>query len=1120
MRSSLLGDGAECKSKAAISFLDGKTMDIPTARVKLEGPRGVLHHDVGILDTLPEGIDVLIGRDAFEILNEKVDAKTVSDSDPIVPPSEVSVVTRAQEQINQRESMRVHRDVSNEKPSVKPLIDTKSGDEIVVKDNIETEVSAIDSHTARPITVRDEKLDSSSSSNDRQPNTTVECNGTGEMSTKVQTSALGTDSGKTAECVAGDTVFSLDKADLLVLQRTDNDLKRIRELAKQAHLTDTGYFRRHGLLMRRSRSGEGSEAKYSDQLIVPTQCRRQLLELAHDIPMAGHMGVDKTRKRLLAHYFWPGIYNDVEEYCKSCPRCQKVAGKKYVSKAELIPIPVVSKVFSKLSIDLVGPLEITESRNRYILTVVDYATRYPIAYPLKVITAEAVAECLLDLFTDKGIPDEIVSDQGTQFMSSLIQQLCQTLGIKSIRSSVYHPATNGLVERFNGTMKSMLRKFVYDNPKHWDKYLKFLMFAYREVPEASTGFSPFELVYGWPIKGPLDIVAEKWTSEEERNDDNVISYVLEMRQKLAEALELAHEELANSQVTMKTWYDAKARTRELEVGDEVLVLLPMTAKCLEAEWQGPYPITRKIGKVDYEVNVGKSRKQLRVYHVNMLKKWRARVEECMFVHTEADEMVECVVEETEGWEYVEVSSELPVEHQQRLNNLLRKYGAVFSDKPSITNAAIFSIETGDAKPIAQRPYRIPQIYRREFDIELEGMLSQGIIEESVSEWCSPVVIVPKMKDGKRVGIRPCIDFRRINEVTRSDPYPLPRTEELIEAVGNSRYISKFDLAKGYYQIPLDPKTRDRSAFVTTRGIYQFRVMPFGTKAASACFQRMIQGLLKGTADFAGSFIDDIVIYSNSFDDHLQHVEEILKRLQDANLTVKPSKSQVGYAQVPYLGHMVGKGQIRPLEAKVETIRQFPRPETKRQVRGFLGIAGYYSRYIPSFANLVAPITDLTRKTEPRKVNWTQECESAFVKVKQALCSRPVLTLPDYDKGFIVQVDASERGLGAILCQKDQNDIECPVAYASRKLVQREQHLSTTEKECLGLVWAVDYFKPYITGRKFLIQVDHNPLVWLQRTKDSNQKLLRWSLKLQEYDFDIEYKKGSSHTNVDTLSRIA
>jgi len=556
------------------------------------------------------------------------------------------------------------------------------------------------------------------------------------------------------------------------------------------------------------------------------------------------------------------------------------------------------------------------------------------------------------------------------------------------------------------------------------------------------------------------------------------------------------------------------------VGDEVLVLLPMSTKCLEAGWQGPYPVVRKIGTVDYEVDVGKSRKQLRVYHINMLKKWRVRAETCMFVHTGEDEIIECVLEESENWRAVEISSELSVKQKQQMGQLLRKYSTVFSDKPSITNAAKFSIETGDAKPIAQRPYRIPQAYRNEFESELEGMLSQGIIEESNSEWCSPVVIVPKMKDGKRIGIRPCIDFRRINEVTRSDPYPLPRTEELIEAVGSSEFISKFDLAKGYYQIPLDPDTRDRSAFITMRGIFQFCVMPFGTKAASACFQRMMQGLLRGTEGYADSFIDDIIVYSKSFDDHLRHVEEVLGRLQGANLTAKPSKSQVGYARVPYLGHLVGTGQIRPLEAKVETIRRFPRPETKRQVRGFLGVAGYYSRYIPEFANLAAPITDLTRKVEPRKVKWTQECEVAFTKVKQALCSSPVLTLPDYEKGFIIQVDASERGLGAVLSQKDANDVECPIAYASRKLIQREQHLSTTEKECLGIVWAVDYFKPYITGRKFLIQVDHNPLVWLQRMKDNNQKLLRWSLKLQEYDFDIEYKRGSSHTNVDTLSRLA
>ena len=235
-------------------------------------------------------------------------------------------------------------------------------------------------------------------------------------------------------------------------------------------------------------------------LLSPSPCREDLLTIAHSIPLAGHLGVDKTRDRLLAHYFWPNIYKDVQQFCSTCPECQKTGRKLRSEKAALKPIVPIGVPFKKIGI--VGPLPRSNKGNRFILTVADFATRYPEAFPIPSQTAEVVADALIELFSRVGIPDEIVSDQGTNFMSSLITQLCETLGILKIKSSVYYPQTNGLVERLNGTLKSMLSKFVHDEPKTWDKVLPYVLFSYREVPEASTGFSPFELVYGWPIRGP------------------------------------------------------------------------------------------------------------------------------------------------------------------------------------------------------------------------------------------------------------------------------------------------------------------------------------------------------------------------------------------------------------------------------------------------------------------------------------------------------------------------------------------------------------------------------------------------------------------------------------------
>ena len=284
---------------------------------------------------------------------------------------------------------------------------------------------------------------------------------------------------------------------------------------------------------------------------------------------------------------------------------------------------------------------------------------------------------------------------------------------------------------------------------------------------------------------------------------------------------------------------------------------------------------------------------------------------------------------------------------------------------------------------------------------------------------------------------------------------------------------------------------------------------------------MVQKVLRGCEKYAESFIDDIVIFSNTFKSHLVHLESVLKKLIVAGLTAKPSKCKVGHAQVPYLGHLVGYGTTRPQQAKIECIQNYPRPETKKQVRSWLGLTGYYRKYVPKYSEIAAPLTDLTRgKTKHCKIHWTEDCERAFQSLKRALMCEPVLKLPNYNKPFVVQVDASEKALGAVLSQLDETGNEHPVCYASRKLLPREQSYATSEKECLGIVWAVTkMFRPYIYGKPFVIVTDHNPLCWLNSVKETNYKLLRWSLLLGEYDYTVEHKSGILHANADSLSRI-
>ena len=296
---------------------------------------------------------------------------------------------------------------------------------------------------------------------------------------------------------------------------------------------------------------------------------------------------------------------------------------------KLQPIPAMGMPFRKIFMDIVGPLLRSRNSYRYILSIVDLNTRYPEAVPLRSQTAEKVADALVSIFSRVGIPQEISSDQGSNFMSRLMKELCDLLQIRQVTTTPYHQAANGLVERWNQTMKNMLRRMVYDSCPQWDRLLPYVLFAYREVPEASTGFSPFELLYGWPVRGPLSIVKESWTDHE--SDGNLLQHTINVRTRLAHCMDVAHENLRGCQEDMKVWYDQKARDKSFVEGEEVLVLLPTTEKSLEAKWQGPFRVTRRVSDLNYEVDVGKSRKSLRIYHVNLLKKWKSRQEVVMYI---------------------------------------------------------------------------------------------------------------------------------------------------------------------------------------------------------------------------------------------------------------------------------------------------------------------------------------------------------------------------------------------------------------------------------------------------------------------------------------------------------
>lgn len=530
-------------------------------------------------------------------------------------------------------------------------------------------------------------------------------------------------------------------------------------------------------------------------------------------------------------------------------------------------------------------------------------------------------------------------------------------------------------------------------------------------------------------------------------------------------------------------------------------------------------MVRKVGDVNYEIEMSGSR--MKIFHMNMLQKWNKPQEFSYFAAEvesptleDEDEIVEWTIR---YWDSIPCE-EVDGEPKSRILRVLHKFPDVLSKqcgRTSLTHHRI-NIAAGHSA-IWQPPYRLPYACKDSVEKQLKEMLEEEVIEPSQSDWASPMVLVKK-KDGS---MKICVDYRKLNGMTHQDAYPMPRVDDILDDIGQAQYFTTLDLARGYWQVPVAEEDRQKMAFTTPFRLFQFNVMPFGLCGAPVTFQRLMDEVINGLGQFAKAYLDDIVIFNLSWEDHLRHVQVVLSRLKEAGLTVKVTKCQFAMSECTYLGYIIGGGSVKPEESKLEAINKYPIPKTKRQVRSFLGLSGYYRRFIPNYdyATIAYPLTELTRKTKPECVEWTEECSKAFGGLKQILMSEPVVACPDFSKPFILQTDASDVGVGAVLSQADNAGLDHPVAYFSRKLLAREQKYSTIEKECLAIKLGVQVFHVYFFGKPFEIQTDHRALQWLDSVKNSNSRLLRWSLTQQPYSFSIRLKKGVDNANADGLSRI-
>jgi hypothetical protein len=462
-----------------------------------------------------------------------------------------------------------------------------------------------------------------------------------------------------------------------------------------------------------------------------------------------------------------------------------------------------------------------------------------------------------------------------------------------------------------------------------------------------------------------------------------------------------------------------------------------------------------------------------------------------------------------------VQVEMTDEERKLLVMMLHRNRGVFMTKGTPlghTHLVEHDIVTTEPGPIRQSLRRIPFGLRDEAQKEVESMLTKGVIEPSNSPWAAPVVLVRK----KDQSLRYCVDFRRLNSITKKDSYPLPRIDEALDSLGNSKFFTTLDLASGYWQVGLSDTAREKTAFLTPSGLYQFTVMPFGLCNAPATFERLMERVLVSLQwQICLVYIDDIIVFSKSITEHIDRLEIIFHRLAEANLKLKCSKCHLLRERVTYLGHVVSASGVSTDPEKIKAVLNWPEPTTSADVKSFMGLCSYYKRFIPDFSAIARPLIRLTEKNV--QFQWSNDERGAWELLKGKLTTAPILAYPDPKLPFILDTDASEYGIGAVLSQI-QGGVERVISYGSRSLSKQERRYCVTRKEMLACVFFVKHFHHYLAGRHFTLRTDHSALKWLKSFHSPEEQVARWIQVIDSYDFTIEHRPGRLHGNADALSR--
>lgn len=527
------------------------------------------------------------------------------------------------------------------------------------------------------------------------------------------------------------------------------------------------------------------------QLVLPKEKRVEVMQLAHDTPWAGHLSGKKTLQRIKGSFYWPGISGEVKRYCQSCHGCQIKSPTRWSDKVPIAPISRPSIPFQVVNMDCIGPIDPPSSKgHKYALCVVDLCTRWPEVVCLRTLTSKAVCDALLEIFSRLGVPETICCDNGTNFTANLTKEFLERMGTTPRFSTPDHPQSNGLVERWNGTFKSMLFHVIEEHGRNWDKHVPFLLWAYREVPNVTTGESPFEMMYGRTPSGPLSILQKAWTEDwtvpNELNKP-ASEYLIELRRKMSAADDRARSMATENQERYISHYNLRARDKHFMNGDQVIWFDENNGGKLKPKWIGPATVIERPRPYSYRIEFADGTQK--TVHANKLRRYHSRVNTVGVIFDEDKDFgrVEWVPRKTNVCpEFTVNDNDLLPDQKKELRTIIDKHKSAFGQVSGKCKVGSHSIRTKDGAE-AQRayPYKIPMTLRKEVENQITELLEWGLIYPVESEFAHPIVCVAK-KDG---GMRLCVDYRKLNAITKPDAFPMGQATEILYQVAKAKYIT-------------------------------------------------------------------------------------------------------------------------------------------------------------------------------------------------------------------------------------------------------------------------------------------------------------------------------------------